>query len=535
MLQLVVLLIALDHPASQPASAPTDDDATETVAQDKEEAVDADEPINDEAAELDKLHDLEVQQGQQAPPAIEVPSFPEDDLELAKRQTPLGRRAHPEEVAQLLIDDPSALFGRQLSIGEFSVWPLFVEYNGDGGLFDPKAYDIPMTMNPMVEQWIKFFTGRGREYFHRWLARSTRYIPPFRDILKEEGLPVDTVYLSMIESGFNAQAFSRAKASGPWQFMSGTGKRFGLRIDGWIDERRDFIKATHAAARYLKELHTQFGDWYLAWAGYNAGGGKMNKAVRKYDTKDFFEMTSDKRRYLRAETKNYVPKLIAAAVIAKSPKRFGFTDVAFLHPWEFDTIEVDGPVDLRFAAQAAGCDLDTMREMNSALKHGVTPPGQKYNLRIPRGSREQFLAKLAEVAPKTKTEYRVHSGRRGESVASIASRYGSTVELVREKNELGDATKLKYAQEIIVPLVPGIKAKIIKDDPEPVRVAKPKTATAVAASEPPPADGVHVVANGDNLWAISQKYGCSVQDLKEWNGINNHHALQIGQRLKVKE
>jgi len=317
--------------------------------------------------------------------------------------------------------------------------------------------------------------------------------------------------------------------------MSGTGKRFGLRIDGWVDDRRDWVKATHAAGKYLKELHAQFGDWYLAWAGYNAGGGKMNKAVRKYDTKDFFEMTTNKRRYLRAETKNYVPKLIAAAIIAKSPKRFGFTDVEFQRPWEFDTIEVDGPVDLRFAAEAAGTDLDTMREMNSALKHGVTPPGQKYMLRIPRGTHDAFLAKLAEATPKTKVEYRVYNGKRGESVAAIASRYGSSLELVREKNNLGDATRLKYAQEVLVPVIPGVKPKVI-NDPEPQRAAKPgKPAVTAAASEAPPADGIHVVANGDNLWAISQKYGCSVQDLKEWNGINNHHALQIGQRLKVKE
>ncbi len=422
-----------------------------------------------------------------------------------------------------------------MSIGTFDAWPLFVEFNGEGSLYDPKAYDIPMTMNPMVEQWIKFFTGRGRDYFVRWLSRSTRYIPTFREILKEEGLPKDTVYLSMIESGFNTEAYSRAKAAGPWQFMPPTGKRFGLHIDGWVDERRDFIKATHAAAKYLKELYEQFGDWYLAWAGYNAGGGKMSKAISKYDTTSFFAMTDPKKRYLRAETKNYVPKLIAAAIIAKSPKRFGFTDVGWEQPFDFELVSVDGPLDLKVAAQAAGCDVDTMREMNPALKHGVVPPGKPYELRIPRGTHDAFIAKLPEV--KTKIVYKTHDGHRGESLAVIASRYGSSVELIREQNRLGDTTRLKHAQDLVIPLVPGKAPKIIEDPEAQPRVAThPKVATAsVAASELPPADGVVEVASGDSLWSISQKFGVTVQDLKHWNNITNHHALQIGQKVRVKE
>lgn len=538
---LVLPLALAVGPASQPASQPTngasvganvgnlpdDDDADPNSGAESE-----DEPVNDEAGELYRLQEIESDSGKGFVLPPEAPSFPLDDADLVRREIQKSRRVHPDEIAEILATHPGLLFGRTLQGGpDAGEWPMFVEYAGADGLYNPKDYDIPLEMHPMVEQWLKFFTGRGREYFVRWLGRSTRYIPMFHAILKEHGLPLDTVYLSMIESGFYSQAFSRAKAAGPWQFMSYTGKRFGLKIDGWVDERRDWMKATHAAAQYLKELHKQFGHWYLAWAGYNAGGGKMSRAISKYDTKDWWELVAPKHRYLKAETKNYVPKLIAAAILAKSPRRFGFTDIEWQKPFDFETIDVEGPLDLKYVAQAAGCDYEQLREMNSALKHGITPP-RSYPLRVPRGTKELVAAKLPELVPKTAVTYSSHQGRRGENLAGIAARYGSTADLIREQNRLGAITRLSRAQELLVPLLPGKTPRIVED--EPVRVAKqPKpaaTAPVVASSDA----ASYAVQPGDSLWSIAQTHGVSVDELKKWNKIRNHRGLQVGQTLKTK-
>lgn len=540
-------------PASQPASLPIDDeddDAPDAALPEGPAPADTsaeseDEPVNDEAGELYRLKELEQDSGKDFALPPEAPALPLDDSDLVRQEVQTARRVPLEAISELLVSDPGALFGRGGLLGPLpsGEWPMFVEYAGSDGLYDPAAYDIPIEMHPMVETWLKFFTGRGREYFVRWLGRSTRYIPMFHTILKQHGLPLDTVYLSMIESGFYSQAFSRAKAAGPWQFMSYTGKRFGLKIDGWVDERRDWMKATHAAAEYLKELKGQFGHWHLAWAGYNAGGGKMSRAISKYDTKDFWELVIPKRRYLKPETKNYVPKLIAAAILAKSPKRFGFTDIEWQQPFDFEEINVEGPLDLKYVAQAAGCDYDYLRELNSALKHGITPP-RSYPLRVPRGTKELVQAKLPELVPKTAVTYSTHQARRGESLATIAARYGSTADLIREQNRLGGVTRLKHGQELLIPLLPGKTPRPVEE--EPVRVAKQPKA---AASSPLASNGAtsnaavaaavsgeasYVVQAGDSLWSIAQTHGVTVDDLKKWNRIRNHRGLQVGQTLKTK-
>ncbi len=513
--------------APAPAPAPAESEEEKVVP---ESAADADdEAVDDEAAELWKLQELEQEQGA---PTVIVPTeawLPQNDVDMAKRAGMRERRTHPEDVVALLERNPAALFGQRLAVPALeALWPMFVEYDGKAGLFDPKDYDIPMATNPAVEQWIRFFTGAGREYFNRWLARSTRYIPIFREILREANLPQDTVYLAMIESGFHVRAFSRAKASGPWQFMSFTGKRFNLRIDSWIDERRDWIKATQAAAAYLKELHGQLGDWYLAWAGYNAGGGKLSKAIARYDTRDFWELT--KGRYLKSETKNYVPKLIAAAIVAKSPRRFGFTEVDWQKPFDFDTVEVDGGIDIRWAAKALDMDPELLLEMNPALKYGLTPPGEKWPLRVPRTDKQAFLTRLAELVPKTQNQFRVHVARRGESLAGIAAVYGSTVDAIRDQNHLPQDVRLRRGQEVLVPIVPGVVARPApKPQPAPARVAQAPIATPAAA----PKDGLYVVQQGDSLWSISQSYGCTIADLKRANGISNHRGLQVGQQIKI--
>jgi len=194
-------------------------------------------------------------------------------------------------------------------------------------------FDIPIEITPAVEKHLVYFQTRGRKWYATWLARSTRYLPMMREIFKENGLPEDLTYLAMIESGFSTRATSRAKASGPWQFMKATGSRYGLDDDWWVDERRDPELATRAAAAHLKDLYEEFGDWYLAMAAYNAGAGKVNRAIDKYKTRNFYEIAAVARnRDFRPETKNYVPKMIAAAIIGHYPEEFGFTGIEHLEP-----------------------------------------------------------------------------------------------------------------------------------------------------------------------------------------------------------
>ncbi len=234
-------------------------------------------------------------------------------------------------------------------------------------------YDIPVELNEAVVAYIRFFQTDAREHFAHWLSRSTRWMPLMRPILEKDGVPYDLVYLSMIESGFNPYAYSFARAAGLWQFVVGTSRRYGLVTDFWVDERRDPIRSTEAAGRYLGDLKDRFhGNWYLAWAGYNAGEGKIDKAIRLESTVDFWRMMT-KGRTLRAETKHYVPKLIAAALISKHPERFGF-HVDYEPVFEFDEVHIDQATSLEALARAAGTTVDTLRELNPALRRFCTPP-----------------------------------------------------------------------------------------------------------------------------------------------------------------
>src|SRR5712692_9425031 len=228
-------------------------------------------------------------------------------------------------------------------------------------------YDIPMEMQPLVAQYVQFFQGPGRKWFRRWMSRSTRYIPAMEPILESNGIPKDTVYLAMIESGFSSHAYSWARASGPWQFITKTGKENGLKQDFWVDERRDPFKATGAAARYLHQLYEELGDWYLTWAAYNAGGNKLHRVIERRGTSDFWQLSDGKG--LAKETKHYVPKLIACALIAKHPQAFGFADQEFEYeaPLETEEVKLTEAVDLEVIARAAEISADESRELKPEL------------------------------------------------------------------------------------------------------------------------------------------------------------------------
>src|SRR5690606_25193368 len=246
-------------------------------------------------------------------------------------------------------------------------------------------FDIPVVYNEPVKKWINYFVSRGRDWFERYSARAGRYAPVMGAILEDQGLPRDLIFLAMAESGFNSKAKSWARAVGPWQFMPFTGKRYGLHIDWYVDERYDPIKATVAAASYLKKLYDQFGAWELAAAAYNAGEGKIGRAIRMYRTENFWDLT--KGRYLKPETKNYVPKIMALAIIGKNLKSFGFQDIEFHDELDFEEIDIKGGQDLVAISEAMGIELEELQRLNPEIMRWFTPlTAETYKLRVPTGT-----------------------------------------------------------------------------------------------------------------------------------------------------
>ena len=312
-------------------------------------------------------------------------------------------------------------------------------------------FNIPVVVNKEVEWFIRYFQTANRPHFEKWLARSTQYIPLMKKILGEHNLPTDLVYLAMIESGFNTKALSIRRAAGPWQFIQATGKRYGLKVDWWVDERRDPIKSTIAASEYLRDLYGMFGSWFLAAAGYNAGENKIKKAILRHGTEDFWELASF--RYLRKETKQYIPKLIAAALISKNPEQYGFEDVPYQEPLQFDAVTVDSPVDLKKVASTLNISYEEIQSLNPELRRWCTPPNiETYQLKVPVGKGEEFTAKYEEVKPKNKTIFHAHLIRQGDTLYKIAKFYKTEIGPIMELNNISSARFLKPGQHLIIPV-----------------------------------------------------------------------------------
>jgi len=385
-----------------------------------------------------------------------------------------------------------------------------VEPDPKSGL-DPSEFDIPVVLNADVLRWVHYFQGRGSKYYRKWLARQGRYQPMISAALAEAGLPQDTIYLAMIESGFSPHAKSTASAVGLWQFIAPTGRGYGLRIDYWVDERRDPEAATAAAVDMLDDLYRLFGDWPLAWSAYNAGTGRVRGAVRKQGTDDYWELV--RLKGLPPETRNYVPKLMAAAIIGKHPARYGFTGITPRAPLVYDTVEVKGSVTLDVIARCAGVDEAAVTTLNPALLRGATPPQAVTRVRIPLGTTAAFQAAIVNVPAAERVTYRKHKVQPGESLGAIASRYGVDVSALVEFNRISDPNRIAVGMEVVVPL-PG---------------AGTGSASSSATGEPMKVK----VRNGDSLGGIAQRHGVSVGDLVAWNQVEDPNQLQVGQVLLV--
>jgi membrane-bound lytic murein transglycosylase D len=315
------------------------------------------------------------------------------------------------------------------------------------------GFDIPVVINPAVEQYLELLQGSGRTMFSRWLARTTRYGPLIRPILRKHGVPEDLLAVALVESGLKFSALSRAKAVGPWQFMEATGKAYGLKAGFWLDERRDFLKATDAAARHLKDLYTRFGDWYLAWAAYNTGERRVIRALQRTGASDFWGIRES--ALLAAETKRYVPKIIAAALIAKNPERYGFHGIDWLPPLTWDELEVPGPINLKAVARAVGVELEVIQELNPELRFWCTPPDlERYRLRIPKDSRARFAARYRPLARDMQLAYTRHRLQAGETLSHVALRHQTSVQALLSANRIRDPRRVRAGTNLIVPVRP---------------------------------------------------------------------------------
>jgi membrane-bound lytic murein transglycosylase D len=312
-------------------------------------------------------------------------------------------------------------------------------------------FDIPIVVNARVEQFIQCFQTTLREKFVTWLARSGKYIPIMKRLLREQGLPEDLVYMAFIESGFDPYAYSRSKAVGPWQFIYLTGKRYGLKVNWWVDERRDPEKSTIAAAKYLKDLYETFACWYLAAAGYNAGEYKIIKAIKRYRTEDFWTLT--KVRYLKRETKDYVPLMIAAALVAKDPEKYGFTDVEYQKPLRYERVKVPELTGLSLVAKACEASLEEIKDLNPELRRGVTPPNENdYEIKIPFGRKDLFEVTFQILQAFEKFEFKTHLVKKGETLKGIAKLYRVDLEPLIELNHLSKATPISKGTILSIPI-----------------------------------------------------------------------------------
>jgi membrane-bound lytic murein transglycosylase D len=442
-------------------------------------------------------------------------------------------------------------------------------------------FDFPVTMNRQVQMYIDFFQNEHRKLFASWLSKSKQYLPMMQKELKSAGLPLDLAYLAMIESGFNQRACSTAQATGLWQFMTDTGRQYNLRIDNYIDERRDAEKSTKAAVAMLGNLYREFGDWNLAVAAYNAGPGKIGTGLKKYNVNTFWDLA--KQQYLSLETIRYVPQLMAAIIIAKDPEKYGFTDIKYTSLPAYETLEVGPGLGLDGLALVTNSSKEDLQILNQELIAGKTPlTDRKFQVKIPAGTRTVALNNLPRLRSVFSTEYKSHIIGRHESLATIGKKYDVSPTILLKANSTKNKRFLA-GQHLRIPFntvryqlandkveaiakTGNIKVgqQLALHSPETKEKMQPITASASRTQTSPeflPSNSNHradssavltahkrylpvqaakeefklyQIANGDTLWTISQKFRTSPDQLRDWNNLKSN-AIHPGEKLKIKE
>lgn len=420
------------------------------------------------------------------------------------------------------------------------------------------TYDIDIPLNPKVLSYVELFRGRLNGYLQDGLNRGEPYLPMIQEVFRSEGVPLDLAYVPLIESAFKTSAVSRAKAKGMWQFMRGTALENGLKHDWYIDERSDPEKATRAAARYLKTLYGMFNDWHLALASYNGGPGRVQRAMKRSGRQDFWELSAS-TRYLPRETREYVPLILAAVIVARNPGEYGMTVEAMPAP-AVERVSLSTPVDLRMLAEWAGVPLQTIQELNPELRRWTTPIRMSpYEIKVPEGTAEAIRAKLAETDPLELSPLNRHTVKKGETLQSISRKLNVTRSDLAEANYLSTKAQLRAGQSLIIPRAPSLLLASAKT-PESVdvsaasagststlpdvvpasdtgRTIKTSASTAATKTAKPAASNasvkvVHRVKKGETLTSIAKTYGTTVAAVKETNRLRTN-TIQTGQRLSI--
>jgi membrane-bound lytic murein transglycosylase D len=453
---------------------------------------------------------------------------------------------HPEAVSSMRISDP--------------VLPEILV---------PEFENVPEAVIPSVDKWLQYFKGKGREHMERYLSRSTRYEKLMKQILRQNGLPEDLIYIALIESGFSPRAISKSAAVGYWQFIRGTGKRYGLQINSFIDERRDPEIATQAAADYFKELYSEFNSWFLAMASYNVGEGRVRREIKRNKTNDFWVLA--KKRRIPKETVNYVPKFLAARLIAKDPEKYGFKDIPYEIPIEFETVALSNPLNMRKMAEKMNIDYPELKRLNPKYRGEVaTLDNGKIILRVPLSTTAAAKTAAVEAAVKEvvfiadRGETDVYKVRPGDTLNRIARRFKASIGMIKDLNELKRGARLQPGRTIFVPLRVTESAQWEMSQRKAVVVASAKTdssgeiklpikasstveASVKVASNPAPKkvdsttnistidDAIYIVQEKESLAGIALKNNMTMAELMELNNFTEGDSIKVGMQLRVKK
>jgi membrane-bound lytic murein transglycosylase D len=400
-------------------------------------------------------------------------------------------------------------------------------------------HDIAIPLNARVLSFVELFTGRLRGYLQDGLSRGAQYLPMIQDVFRAEGLPLDLAYVPLVESAFKPDALSRAKAKGMWQFMRGTALENGLQHDWYIDERAEPEKATRAAAKYLKTLYSTFGDWHLALASYNGGPGRVQTAIKRSGgVRDFWKLSSS-RRYLPRETRDYVPLILAAVIVARNPGQYGMeiTPEPLAEP-KFETVTLPVAVDLRRVAEWVGTTVQAIQDLNPELRRWTTPVrSTNYELKVPEGTADIVRTKLADASDLTNLTW--HTVRSGETLLSIARKLKVSRADLAEANYLSIKSRVTTGQQLIVPRAPTLLLAARTDNPAPLVETRPidpvviaNTTVSGATETTAQSKLVYRVKRGDTLSSIARVFETSVAALKKWNDLRSN-TLLVGQRLTI--